>query len=68
MDDRDGVRLPASISLDLTEVRTVLEALDDAEALTQPGTDLQVNIRTAIVLITRKVWPDLGDLLDEDEG
>jgi len=59
--------LPDTIELSLAEVRDVLKALDDAEAIAVAGTALHRNARHAIRLITHKLWPDLGHLLDEDE-
>jgi hypothetical protein len=60
--------LPDEIGLDLAEVAIVLAALDRAAELTDPDTDAYRAIRRATRLITRKVWPELGDLLDEEEG
>ena len=60
--------LPEHISLDLTEVAIVLGALDRAAELTDPAMDEHRAIRRATRLITRKVWPELGDLLDEEDG
>ncbi|HEY7105548.1 MAG TPA: hypothetical protein VH986_04045, partial [Acidimicrobiia bacterium] len=59
--------LPDEIGLDLPEVAIVLGALDRAAELTNPDTDAYRAIRRATRLITRKVWPELGDLMAVDE-
>ena len=68
MPDEPLAQLPDRIALDLSEVAILLGALDRASEFAEPGTDTQRAIRAATRLLTRKVWPELGDLLDEDEG
>lgn len=57
--------LPEHVRLDLAEVGVVLGALDRGAAHTT-GADHRA-IRAAIRLVTGKVWPELGDLLDEEQ-
>jgi hypothetical protein len=59
-------RLPDHVSLSLDEVATVLDALDTAELTAVSDAD-RAKARRAIRIITSKVWPELGDLLREDE-
>ena len=59
--------LPEEITLALTEAGEILFALDlGYEAL--PEGDERVQVGAARVLIIRKLWPDLGDLLGPDAG
>jgi hypothetical protein len=58
--------LPSSIELTLDEIAVVLGALDRAAELAPPGSEAYRAVRAATRLITRKVWPELGDLLDDD--
>jgi hypothetical protein len=60
-------RLPDCVELELSEVAVVLGALDEAAELAAPGTEAHRSIRVATKLLTGKVWPELGDLLDRDE-
>ncbi|MEZ5145392.1 MAG: hypothetical protein R2726_23205 [Acidimicrobiales bacterium] len=59
-----NVPLPDSISLEPTEVLLLLDALDLAEdpSIPQPR---RAAARAAIKLLTRKMWEELGDILDE---
>jgi hypothetical protein len=59
--------LPDRIELTLGEAADLLFALDRALELGQPGSDYHRTIQVAVRLPSRKLWPDLGDLLDEDE-
>ncbi len=59
-------RLPERIELDLAEARLVLAGLDHG-ALSATGDDLEI-IDAAIVVITTKLWPELGDLLSEGDA
>ena len=61
------VSLPDEIVLDLSEVAVVLGALDRGAALAGTDGDDAVAIRRAVKLVTAKLWPELGGLLD-DEG
>lgn len=65
--DEPYVRLPPTIELDLAEAGALLFALDDAHKLVAPGGMTATGIRNAIRLITRKLWAELGDLLDDEE-
>ena len=59
--------LPEEIALSLSEAARVLFALDVGfEALPEGAERAQV--AAARLLITRKLWPELGDLLGPDEG
>jgi hypothetical protein len=60
-------QLPDTIKLDMEEALVVLSALDRAADMGEPGSAYHRMIRGAIRLMTRKLWPDLGRLLDEDE-
>ena len=64
-DDRPLVRLPDEVVLSRDEVAIVLAALDVSEGLT--GRSDEPLIRGAIRLLTAKLWPELGDLLGDDE-
>ena len=68
MPGKPMVELPESINLDLSELEVVLGALDRGAELADPGSTAHRSIRRATRLLTRKVWPELGDLLDDDEG
>lgn len=57
-------RLPERIELDLGEARRVLGALDLAAERTT-GWEHE-EIIAVINLVTAKLWPELGDLLDEE--
>jgi hypothetical protein len=61
------VDLPDHIELDLEEALTVLGALDRAEVMGEPGSEYHRTIRRATVLLTGKLWPDLGRWLDDEE-
>ena len=59
-------QLPDQVTLTRDEISVVLFALDVTES-TELGEPDRAAVRRAIRLITRKLWPELGDLLD-DEG
>jgi len=61
------VHLPERIELTLVEARDVLFALDRAAELGEPGSDFHREITSSIRLLTGKLWPELGLLLDDDE-
>lgn len=66
-DDGPLVRLPDEVLLTRDEVAIVLAALDVSEELAASADEPLV--RQAIRLLTTKLWPELGDLLDgDDEG
>lgn len=58
--------LPEHIELDLGEAAQVLTALDVGLALAA-GQERE-HVESAIGIITNKLWPELGDLLGEDEA
>ena len=59
--------LPEEITFSLTESAQVLFALDVGfEALPEGAERAQV--AAARLLLTKKLWPELGDLLGPDEG
>jgi hypothetical protein len=64
--DDPYVRLPDHIELSLAEAGELLEVLDiaDATALTE---DQRAAVRHAARMITLKLWPDVGDVLDGDD-
>jgi hypothetical protein len=60
-------RLPSRITLDLSEVAVVLGALDRAADLADAeGVDSRAILK-ATRLLTAKLWPEFGDLLDDDD-
>jgi hypothetical protein len=61
------VQLPETIELTLGEARDVLFALDRASELGEPGSDFHRAITSSIRILTGKMWPELGRLLDDDE-
>jgi hypothetical protein len=65
--DEPFAHLPDSVELDLDDVAVLLAALDRAAELAPPGSEDHRAIRAATRLITSKIWPELGGLLD-DEG
>jgi hypothetical protein len=67
MPDEPLAQLPDHITLDLSEAGDVLGALDEAVELAEPGTEVHREILRVTRLITRKLWPELGDLLDDDD-
>lgn len=58
--------LPEEIKLTHDEAATVLFALDVVDSAAPDPEDAET-VRRAVRLLTRKLWPELGDLLD-DEG
>lgn len=64
--DEPYVRLPDRIELTLAEAGELLEVLDVAVATAR--TDGERNAaREAAEMITVKLWPELGDLLEDDD-
>lgn len=69
MRDAPFVRLPDKLVLDLREVAMLLFALDTAEDQSALDSAAQAQITAARRLLTSKLWPELGNLLDDgDEG
>lgn len=67
MGDQPFARLPDSVVLRRDEVAIIIFALDLAEEL--PGIDIAARqqIAAARMLLTSKLWPELGDLLGQGE-
>ena len=59
-------RLPDEITLSRSELAVVLAGLDVVEGAAVDAGDA-VKVRRAIRLLTVKVWPELGDLLDDED-
>jgi hypothetical protein len=64
--DRPFARLPDHIELTAAEAGQLLEVLDRA-ASTARTDEERVAVREAVRMITGKLWPDLGDLLNGDD-
>jgi hypothetical protein len=62
------VRLPDEVTLARSEVAVVLFALDAALDEFMPGAPARRPIKAAQKLMTVKLWPELGDLLDDEDG
>ena len=65
--DAPFTQLPDEVRLTRDEISVVLFALDLVESA-DLGESERAAVRRAIRLITEKLWPELGDLLDKDEG
>lgn len=64
--DDPYVRLPDHIQLSLVEATAVLEVMDLAvEASRTP--EERGWAQEAVRMVTAKLWPELGDLLDGDD-
>ena len=64
--DDPFVRLPDRIELSLVEASELLEVLDIA--VTTARTDAErLAVHEAVRMITARLWPELGDLLDGDD-
>lgn len=64
--DDPFVRLPDHIELSLAEASELLEVLDIA-ATTARTDEERLAVREAVRMITARLWPELGDLLDGDD-
>ena len=60
------MRLPDHIELSLAEASELLEVLDIA-ATTARTDEERLAVREAVRMITARLWPELGDLLDGDD-
>lgn len=60
-------RLPAEIVLTRDEAAVVLFGLDVVDQADVHSEDA-VKVTRAVNLMTAKLWPDLGDLLDDDQA
>ncbi len=64
--DEPYVRLPERIELSLAEAGELLEVLDVAVATARTDEE-RTAARDAAEMITAKLWPELGDLLENDD-
>jgi hypothetical protein len=64
--DEPYVRLPDRIALTLAEAGELFEVLDVAVA-TATSDEERRSARLAAEMVTRKLWPDLGDLFQDDD-
>lgn len=67
MADRRIADLPDEITLRRDEVAILLFALDVVDNAVSEPEDAE-KVRRAVRLLTRKLWPELGDLLDDEGG
>ncbi|MFP5580227.1 MAG: hypothetical protein ACLGIZ_18610 [Acidimicrobiia bacterium] len=67
MPDEPLARLPEDIVLTRDEAAVILFALDVVEQA-DVSEDEAAKVTRAVYLLTAKLWPDLGDLLDGDEA
>ena len=58
---------PDDITLTRNEAAIVLSGLDVVEA-TDIDTEEAAKVRRAVRLVATKLWPELGDLLDDEDG
>jgi hypothetical protein len=65
--DQPYVQLPDRIELTLAEAGELLEVLDTAVATATTDTQ-RTAAQGAAEMITAKLWPELGDLFDDDEA
>lgn len=65
--DEPYVRLPDRIEMTLAEAGELLEVLDVAVATSRTDGE-RTAAREAAEMITVKLWPELGDLLEDDDG
>ena len=59
--------LPDEITLTRDELAVVLFALDVVDDAATGLEEDAAKVRRAIRLLTAKLWPELGDLLNDDE-
>ncbi len=59
--------VPDEITLTRDEVAVVLFSLDMVETAGLQGAEAE-QVRRAVRLLTAKLWPELGELLEDDEG
>lgn len=67
MPDEPLARLPEEIVLSRDEAAVVLFGLDVVEHADLEE-DQAAKVTRAVHLVTAKLWPDLGDLLNDDDG
>jgi hypothetical protein len=68
MADDAYVELPDRVELTLDEVRMVLAAIDHGRELAPKGSEAGRVLAEADRLLVAKVWPELGDLLGDEDG
>ncbi len=66
MANRPIVDLPDEITLTRDEAAIVLFALDVVDSAVSERGDAE-KVTRAVRLLTRKLWPELGELLDDGE-
>ena len=66
MTDRPFAHVPDEITVARDELAIVLFALDVVEGAEVTADD-RAKVRRAVRLLTRKVWPELGGLLDDEQ-
>lgn len=66
MAHRPLAELPDEVTLTRDELAVVLFALDVVEEA-DVDQETTTKVRRAIRLLTAKLWPELGDLLDDEE-
>jgi hypothetical protein len=59
--------LPGEVTFTLDEVALLLFVADTAVESTAYGSSEHARARRAQRLITSRLWPELGDLLEDDE-
>lgn len=67
MPDEPLARLPEEITLTRDEAAVVLFGLDVVESADLDA-DQAAKVTRAVHLLTAKLWPELGDLLNDDGG
>jgi len=68
-DDAPFAELPDAVTFDRPEVAASLLFASDLVETAQVEESDRAIVRAAIRLVTSKLWPELGDLLEEeDEG
>lgn len=66
MTDEPLARLPDEVTLTRDEAARILFGLDVVDHA-EVGTEDAAKVARAVRLLTAKLWPDLGELLDEDD-
>ena len=64
--DSPFAHLPDEVVLTRDELAFVLFALDVVEGA-EVASDARAKVRRAVRLLTHKLWPELGGLLDDEE-
>jgi len=60
--------LRREVTFTLREIADILAAVDVAVEASEPGSPTHVAARHAQRLITTKLWPELGDILDPGDA